>query len=420
MSDSARILEIIDLAVKEHGGDLGGTTNNLGDSLQLFDGRVTLTVKLEEPCTDSAGQSIHAHLLALLHEYDDEVLDACVFGMGEDQMASIRDVCMIWMTAVAGPIKSFLDQKPLHMSSLVEASNLDPSGVYPNGKYGLTGARGYVGPSIARGLDNEELQAWLDDTKPFFLFAAESSGPRRVHLAKVMIVANGESGWSRELELNGHEVSLSDRNWPAGHAAPDYGYLTLFAVFEFAEESHLRKRAELDRTLRHFAKNFHRHESVDQLMEEMVNDGFDADVVHETEAISTIAFGRFLFEEHGVQYSSTIIRARRDGRIETDVPLMSLPAYSRARALAPELITGMLKQDYQSLCLYNAESHAILQALEGQPEDYDLSQLTMYPCVVPDRGVSDATMNAALAKLDSMLDQNCTPAPPKKTRWKFW
>lgn len=59
--------------------------------------------------------------------------------------------------------------------------------------------------------------------------------------------------------------------------------------------------------------------------------GFDADLVHEVESVSTIAFGRLLFESRGVQCSPTVIRARRDGRIETDVPLMSIPAYSRAR-----------------------------------------------------------------------------------------
>lgn len=411
---------MIEWAVKEHGGDLGGTTNNRGESLQLFDGRVTLTVKLEEPCSAPTGKSIHVHLLSKLHDYDDEILDACLFGLGEDQMAALRDVCMIWMTGVAGAIKSFIDHRPLHMSSLVDVSNPDTSGNYPNGEYGLTGVRGYVGPSIARGLDDEMLQTSLDDTKPFFLYAAESAGPRRVQLAKVMIVAKGEDGWSRELELNGHEVSLSDRSWPAGCPAPDYGYLTLFAVFEFPDESHLRERAKLDQTIRHFANNFCHDKSVDQLMEEMVRDGFDAGVVHEVEAISTIAFGRFLFGDHGVKYSPTIIRARGDGRIETDVPLMSLPSYARARALAPELISGMQRENYESLCTYNAESNAILQALEGQPEDYDLSRITLYPCVVPDKDVSDTTMNAALAKLNSMVDQNRTPPPPKKARWKFW
>jgi hypothetical protein len=154
-----------------------------------------------------------------------------------------------------------------------------------------------------------------------------------VHLAKVSIVSKGKEGWSRELEIDGHEVSHHDPDWPAGVLGPDSGYLTRFAVFEFPPNSpEIRQRAELDRTIRYFAENISKHDSVDQLMDAMVQEGFDQDLVNETESISTIAFSRELFEPHGVQFSSTIIRARRDGRVEMDVPLMSIPSYSRARA----------------------------------------------------------------------------------------
>ena len=47
---------------------------------------------------------------------------------------------------------------------------------------------------------------------------------------------------------------------------------------------------------------------------------------------------------------------------------MSLPAYSRARALAAKLRQTMPEDAFQALCLYNAESHGIVQALEADPE----------------------------------------------------
>jgi hypothetical protein len=78
----------------------------------------------------------------------------------------------------------------------------------------------------------------------------------------------------------------------------------------------------------------------------------------------------------------------------------------------------MSNDDFQSLCLYNAESHAILQALEASGDKADLSQMTMYPCVVPERGVSDQTMDTALAALHSFVEQNRPAA--KKPWWKFW
>ena len=153
-------------------------------------------------------------------------------------------------------------------------------------------------------------------------------------------------------------------------------------------------------------------------MQEMISQGFDPDLVHETESISTIAFGRTLFEQHGVQYSSTVIRARRDGRVQADVPLVSIPAYSRARALAVQLRATMPKEEFQSLCLYNAESNAILKAMEAAGGNQDLTKMKLYPCVVPDRGVGDQTMDAALATLNLLVERN--RSTKKKPWWRVW
>jgi len=417
MSASERLLELIERGVVEHGGDLGGWTRRIDDALQLFAGRVTLRVELKDPGSSGAN-AVHAHVLTTLHEYEDEVLDACVFGIADTPEAALAQASMIWLTGVAGPIKSFLDDKPLCMSCQAGVADGDPSQGYSRGDYGLPKLRAYVGPSCARGLEEEQLRSAVDDTKPWFRYAAESAAPRRVHLAKVSIISKGKQGWSRELEIDGHEVSLLDPDWPAEVLGPDFAYLIRFAVFEFPRDSpEIRRRAKLDQTIRYFAENFSKHGSVEQLMEAMVQEGFDQDLIHETESISTIAFSRVLFEQHGVQFSSTIIRARRDGRVETDVPLMSIPSYSRARALAAELRETMTKDDFQALCLYNAESNAILKAVEAAGDKLDLTQMKMYPCVVPDRGTSDQTMDIALAELSDLIDRNRSPR--KKPWWSF-
>ena len=417
MSESERLLEVIEKSVVEHGGDLGGWTRRTAEALQLFDGRVTLRAELGD--SGSAGdKGVHAHVLTTLHEYDDEILDACMFGLGDNPDAALREAAFIWITCVAGPIKSFLDDKPICMSCKAGVAGGDPSQGYSRGDYGLPGLRAYVGPSFARGLDDGSVQSTVDDTKPWFRFAAESAAPRRVHLAKASIVSKGNEGWTRELEIDGHEVSHHDPDWPAGVRVPVSGYMIRFAVFEFIADAEIRRRAELDQTIRYFAENFSRHDSVDELMDVMIREGFDPDLTKEAESISTMAFSRTVFEPHGVQFSPTIIRARRDGRVETGVPLMSLPSYSRARALAAELRETMKKEDFQSLCLYNAEANALVKAIEAHGDKLDLTQIKMYPSIVPDRGVSDQTMKVALAKLNELADRNRTP--PKKPWWNFW
>ncbi|MBW3599775.1 MAG: hypothetical protein KY475_21210, partial [Planctomycetes bacterium] len=197
MSDAGRLLEMIEEGVVGHGGDLGGWTRRSDEGLQLFDGRVTLRAELDDAEPSDEKGMVHAHVLTTLHEHDDEVLDACLFGMGEGREAALGQAAVIWMTGVAGPIKSFLDNKPVCMTCQAGVADGDPSQGYSPGDYGLPGLRAYVGPSIARGFDGDEerIQSALDDTKPWFRYAAESAAPRRTHLAKVTILCE-DNRWS--------------------------------------------------------------------------------------------------------------------------------------------------------------------------------------------------------------------------------
>lgn len=421
MSDTQYLLDEIEKGIVGHGGDLGGWTRRADDALQLFDGRVTLRAEVMDAGPAANAGMVHAHVYTTLHEHDDEVLDACLSGIGDARAAALGQAAVVWITCVAGPIKSFLDNRPVCMTCQAGVAGGDVSRGYSPADYGLTpGLRAYVGPSIARGFKDPQVQARLDDSRPWFRFAAESAAPRKVHLAKALILSKGDGRWQRELEIDGHDVSHHDPDWPAGVPAREFGYVTRFAVFEFPRNSaEVARRAELERTIRHFAENFASYPSVDRLMAAMVEQGFDPDLVHQAESISTIAFGRTFFEPHGAQYASTIIRARRDGRVEAEVPLMSLPAYSRARALAVRLRETMPPEAFQALCFYNAESNALLQAIEAAGGKPDLTRMQLFPCVVPDRGVSDQTMQAALAALNDLIARN-RPAAKKKPWWKFW
>lgn len=390
MSEPARLLERIEERIVTHSGDLGGWTAHTADALKIFDGRVTLRAEIID---GGEGKPVHTHVFATLHEYDDEVLDACILGMGEDTDAALGQAATIWMQGVGAPIRSFMEDREVCMAARID-EEADPV---------LAGGRAYAGPFFPRGLDDSVVSA-LDDALPWFRFAAEAAAPRRVHLAKVFISTGSGTGWARQLEIDGHNVSHRDRDWPAGVTSAEAGYVTRFAVFELPPEE-IERRAELDRTILHFAEHYAQGGSVDDLTEEMVRQGFDPILVHETESISTIAFGRVLFESRGISYPPTIIRARNDGRVEADVPLLSIPAYSRARALVPQIQQVLTPDDFMDLCVYSAESHVILQAMEGKGNDVDLSGFTLYPCVVPDPNVSQETMDAALRLMRQMVDR---------------
>ena len=419
MSDAARLLEIIEEAIVAHGGDLGGWTQRTDEAVKLFDGRVSLRAEISE--SPAPGQAVHAHVFTTLHDFDDDVLDACLVGIGEQPDDALKNAAAIWVMCVAGPIRSFLDGEPVCMTCQAGVIDGDQSKGYVPGDYGLPGLRAYVGPAMSRFLDDAKVLASFTDTSPWFRFAAESAAPRRVHLAKATITSHG-NGWHRDLEVDGHDVSHRDPDFPASARAPEYSYMTRFAVFEFPRNSaEIARRAELERAIRYFAEHYTKFPKVNELMEAMVGQGFDADLIQEVESISTIAFGRNLFEPAGVKYSPTVIRARSDGRIESDVPLMSLPAYTRGRALAARLRETMPENDFQALCLYNAESNAILQILEKQGKKVDLTRCEMYPSIVPDRQTSDETMQAAMARIHELMEAKRRANPVKKKPWwTFW
>jgi hypothetical protein len=101
---------------------------------------------------------------------------------------------------------------------------------------------------------------------------------------------------------------------------------------------------------------------------------------------------------------------------------MSIPAYTRVRALGVQLQEAMNEDDFRSLCLYSGELGAIVQALSADAKT-DLNKAKMLPCVVPDRGVSDQTMDAAFAALSRVIErerQSGKSEAKKAPWWKPW
>lgn len=152
----------------------------------------------------------------------------------------------------------------------------------------------------------------------------------------------------------------------------------------------------LDDAILYFALRYPSCESLEVLQDDMLHkQRFDPNHIHQVTHISTIAWGRFLFQNLGIKYSNTIIRARDDGSVEPDVDLGSLPAYTRAMALVDKIQNSLSRHAFRVLCMYNAESRAIVRAMKALGQSLDLREITMYPVVVPDLHVQKETVQRA-------------------------
>lgn len=89
----------------------------------------------------------------------------------------------------------------------------------------------------------------------------------------------------------------------------------------------------------------------------------------------------------------------------------------------------MSAEEFQSICLYHAESNAILAAIDDRGESRDLSGLRLFPSVIPDRDVGQRTMEQALALLNSRVERSypsldsipdAVTGSRKKPWWKLW
>ncbi len=418
MSESDRLLELIEEGLADYGGDLDGRICHSDGCLQIFDGRVTLQAELREQAQFQETR-VHVHVLATLHEFDHEVLDACLFGTGFDRESALSEAAGLWVTCIACLIRSLIDGRAVGSAEVIA---IDPQLSGETTNSGFSGAivrRAYASPTIIRSFGESETSRLDLSEIPWFLYAKVLAAPRRVHLAKATVIAREGSSWSRKIEVDGHDASYEDSSWLKKIDNAEITYATRFAVFEFASDSDsLKRRAEIDRGIRHFATRLSEFDSREKLLEDMVGAGIDPDLAHEIETIGSLAFGRKLFEPQGVRFSPTVIRARRDGTIEEDVALMSIPTFARASALASELLAALTPEQGQELCCYGAESNAILQAIQAQGEGVDLQQLyaeiEFQPSVIPDRGVSAATITKAFV---AQSNQKEVPPPESHTPW---
>jgi len=424
MSLNKELLQLIHTAVVEHGGQLGGRTKLAEDKLQIFDGRVTLQVNVETYPKMGELVLVHCHVLATLHEFDNEILDACVTGLAVDLAEALGQSALKWITGVAGPIRSFIDDKPVCMTCKSGVEGGDPSAGFSPNDYGIKGLNAYVGPSLQTSFDNDSQSKLSDETLPWFQYAAESACPKRVHLAKVSLEAQGDQGWKRQLEVDGHEVSHTEHDWPVGSAAPNVGSIVRYAVFAFSKDSGvIESRSNLDQAIEAFIRIIVDLNENDEPVQKMHEQGFPHYLIDQVDTISAVAFGRMYFEAAGLHYQPDAIRIRRNGKHEILVPLMGYPAYNRGRAILARMASEISEERQQAIGLYCNESYPIYQLMA---QGTDVSQIALPHCLIVELGCSDEQIEEGMALRKKHFAQieanhvNTTAAGPTQPWWQFW
>ena len=425
MSLNKELLKLIHTAVVEHGGELGGKTKLAEDKLKIFDGRVTLRVNVETYPKMGEITLVHCHVLATLHEFDNEILDACVTGFAEDTAAALGQAAFKWLTGVAGPIRSFIDDHPVCMSCKSGVEGGDLSAGFAPQDYGFKTLSAFVGPSLQTSFENQGQTNLTDDTLPWFQYAAESAGPKRVHLAKVTLEAQGDQGWKRQLEVDGHEVSHVEHDWPTGSAAPNVGSIVRYAVFAFPKTSgFIESRSNLDRAIEAFIRILTNLEGDDDPVQKMQEQGFPQHLIDQVDTISAVAFGRMYFEGRGLHYQPNAIRIRRNGKHEILVPLMGYPAYNRGRAILARMASEISKEKQQVIGLYGNESYHIYQLMT---QGTDVSQIPLPHCLIAELGCSDEQVAEGMAlrkkyyaEIKANHANTIAACEPTKPWWQFW
>jgi hypothetical protein len=374
------------------------------ERLSLLQGNVRLTAAMfDDPNSHPA--MAHCHVTAEIGKPGDS-LDACVVGVHPERSSALADAARVWVDLVAGPILSLVHARPVLGAAHFDGN--DPTGV--------PGAHGFVGPMGWRWVSPEEAPNFGGELS-LFDYASQMAPPSTLHIAKATLTACGESGWRRNLEIDGHAATHEDDRFGPHVPAPPQGIGARFAVFHFADQPDwLEKRRRLDEALLRFTSAFDETKTIDGAADDLQREGFDRELVNQIVALAPLAAGRVVFGSLGVKFSPEFMRIKRDGSLEEGLWLMRDPVFARGKAIFASL-GSEYAEAVKNIALTGAELNAINNALNSGSK---LQDLTMAPPILLDPGVSDEAVEAALAKLQKWRPHGNEPAPTQKPWWRFW
>jgi hypothetical protein len=404
-SEASLVLQAIRDELANHPPDVVGALTLNEDLLSASSDKLRLTAFVHHD--PGAHPSLaHVHVVAEIGFGSQAArLEACVIGIHSDRHEALAHSGRSWVAAVAGPIFSLLHAKPV----------LDAAHFNGSEPWGIAGCHGFVGPLTARFFEREPDLAPLEDAIVFDY--ADALAPAGVvHLAKVTLNATGE-GWSRNIEIDGHEAVHSDANWNTGLPRTSQGVLSQFAVFHYGDRPRaIEQRQRVDAAIRQFVTAFQETGDTDKAADLLVARGIDAALVHDASCFVPVALGRVIFGSIGAKFSPDFVRISRDASTQT-LRLMRQPVYARTTVLASELLSGQLMNAAKSLALTSAEINAINSALHAGSNPQDLSLL---PPLMPDPDVGQTAMEEAMRQMQNSAHRAPPSSKPSKPWWRMW
>lgn len=404
--DSARVLHAIYEGLRHLPADVVGRVELNGQTVAAYDGQLTLGAEVRSD-PGSHPSIAHCHVTARIGRTAfTDPLDACVVGVDPDRQRGLEKAGQNWIQNVGSVLFSLLHAKPM-----MDAAHFDGHEVW-----GVPGCHGFVGPLRGLGVDQSSgLEALLD--APIFEYAEALAPPGLVHLAKVVLQADGEKGWKRTIEIDGHAASFDEESWECGVPAPPNGVVSRHAVFHYGGQTDaVGARTRLDEAIRQLVRNASTTQDVEAAFERLRVDGVDPDLVHRVANFVPLALCRVIFARVGARFSTDFVRVRKDGTNER-FTLMREPAFARSVALYPELLRDGMAEGLKRLATYSSTFNALNSALRAgsKPED-----LVMSPAFIPGPDTDAAAMEQAIRQMRPSPPAAPARESPAKPWWRFW
>ncbi len=382
--------------------------------LEVLNGQLTIRVNISHD--EGMHPSIaHVHVESTVASLADEPLDACVVGTDEDRKKGLAQAGSTWVTMAGVPILSLCHAKEVGAAAHFAGEEA----------WGVEGCHGFVGPAILRHADARDLDLEAISQSALFDYVAELTPGGLMHIAKSTLSQNGEGGWRRQLEIDGHAAGHVDEDWPLNVLAPSSGQVIIsrFAVYHYVNcPETAAERQALDDAITDYVRALQEDPALDptSMQQVLVERRHLAEHAYWIDRFVPSAFARVLLADTGVSFSDTYRLAQRGGRLSKPLELMRNPVFARAQALGWRS-SADYPDGFKRSALCSAELDALNNALHAGSKPEDLSTL---PPLIPDQGASqDDVAKATEAYLAEYQGERDTPAPPrakKSSWWQFW